>query len=71
MRAVLGGLSEGGARMKYGYARVSTDGQRVTAQVEQLTETGAGKVFKEKPAARLQTASSSSGRSIPWKKATC
>src|SRR5690242_3026386 len=34
--------------MKYGYARVSTDGQSVTAQVEQLTDAGAGKVFREK-----------------------
>jgi len=34
--------------MKYGYARVSTDGQSVTAQVEQLAQAGAGKVFKEK-----------------------
>ncbi len=34
--------------MKYGYARVSTDGQSVTAQVEQLTHAGAGKVFREK-----------------------
>lgn len=34
--------------MKYGYARVSTDGQSVTAQVEQLTQAGAGKVFREK-----------------------
>ncbi len=36
--------------MKYGYARVSTvstDGQSVAAQVEQLTEAGAKKVFKE------------------------
>jgi DNA invertase Pin-like site-specific DNA recombinase len=34
--------------MKYGYARVSTDGQSVAAQVEQLTHAGAEKVFKEK-----------------------
>jgi DNA invertase Pin-like site-specific DNA recombinase len=31
----------------YGYARVSTDGQSVAAQVEALTDTGAAKVFKE------------------------
>jgi DNA invertase Pin-like site-specific DNA recombinase len=34
-------------RMIYGYARVSTDGQSVTAQVAALTAAGAGKVFRE------------------------
>lgn len=34
--------------MKYGYARVSTDGQSVAAQVEQLAHAGAEKIFKEK-----------------------
>lgn len=33
--------------MKYGYARVSTDGQSVDAQVKQLHTAGAEKVFKE------------------------
>ena len=33
--------------MKYGYARVSTDGQSVTAQVATLRKHGAGKVFGE------------------------
>ena len=33
--------------MIYGYARVSTDGQSVTAQVSALTVAGAGKVFRE------------------------
>jgi DNA invertase Pin-like site-specific DNA recombinase len=33
--------------MKYGYARVSTDGQSVAAQITQLTAAGAEKVFKE------------------------
>lgn len=33
--------------MIYGYARVSTDGQSVKAQVEQLTSAGAEKVFQE------------------------
>ncbi len=33
--------------MIYGYARVSTDGQSVAAQVAQLTEAGAEKVFRE------------------------
>ena len=33
--------------MIYGYARVSTDGQSVAAQVAQLTDAGAAKVFQE------------------------
>ncbi|MBF0305339.1 MAG: recombinase family protein [Alphaproteobacteria bacterium] len=33
--------------MIYGYARVSTDGQSVEAQVSALTAAGAGKVFRE------------------------
>jgi DNA invertase Pin-like site-specific DNA recombinase len=33
--------------MKYGYARVSTDGQSVNAQVTTLRKHGAGKVFRE------------------------
>ena len=33
--------------MKYGYARVSTDGQSITAQVTQLTKAGCKKVFRE------------------------
>jgi DNA invertase Pin-like site-specific DNA recombinase len=33
--------------MKYGYARVLTDGQSVAAQVAQLRKAGAAKVFRE------------------------
>jgi DNA invertase Pin-like site-specific DNA recombinase len=33
--------------MKYGYARVSTDGQSVDAQVRQQTKAGCTKVFRE------------------------
>ena len=33
--------------MKYGYARVSTDGQSVDAQVRHLTKAGCKKVFRE------------------------
>lgn len=33
--------------MIYSYARVSTDGQSVAAQVEALTDAGAAKVFRE------------------------
>src|SRR5208337_4828874 len=35
------------APMIYGYARVSTDGQSVAAQVAELTAAGAVKVFRE------------------------
>src|SRR3954452_901208 len=34
-------------RMIYGYARVSTDGQSVDAQVRQLTRAGCERVFRE------------------------
>jgi DNA invertase Pin-like site-specific DNA recombinase len=34
--------------MKYGYARVSTDGQSVDAQVRQMTKAGCRKVFRAK-----------------------
>jgi DNA invertase Pin-like site-specific DNA recombinase len=33
--------------VKYGYARVSTDGQSIAAQVAQLTRAGCKKVFRE------------------------
>jgi DNA invertase Pin-like site-specific DNA recombinase len=33
--------------MIYGYARVSTDGQSVEAQVAALTDAGSGKIFRE------------------------
>ena len=33
--------------MLYGYARVSTDGQCLEAQVGQLMDTGCEKIFKE------------------------
>ena len=33
--------------MIYGYARVSTDGQSVAAQVATLTDAGAQKIYKE------------------------
>jgi hypothetical protein len=33
--------------MKYGYARLSTDGQSVDAQVRQLSKAGCKKVFRE------------------------
>ena len=33
--------------MRYGYVRVSTDGQSVDAQVRQLTKAGRNKMFRE------------------------
>jgi DNA invertase Pin-like site-specific DNA recombinase len=36
--------------MKYGYARVSTDGQALTAQLKDLKAAGCERVFKEKVA---------------------
>ena len=58
--------------MKYGYARVSTDGQSLDTQVKQLRAAGAEKIFKE-------TASGATDRPRPIaqrdrrssKKATC
>ena len=35
------------AGMKYGYARVSTDGQSIEAQLRQLAKAGCKKVFRE------------------------
>ena len=35
------------SRVKYGYARVSTDGQSVATLVTALNAAGAGKVFRE------------------------
>ncbi len=47
MCIIPGGTTAGDA-VKYGYARVSTDGQSVAAQIEQLTQAGAEKIFREK-----------------------
>jgi hypothetical protein len=40
----------------YGYARVSTDGQSVAAQVELLGKAGAGRVFREVATTLIQWA---------------
>ncbi len=34
--------------MKYGYARVSTEGQMLESQVQDLLEAGVDKIYKEK-----------------------
>jgi hypothetical protein len=47
--------------MIYGYARVSTDGQSVAAQVKELRAAGAEKVFARRRAALKPTARSSAG----------
>jgi DNA invertase Pin-like site-specific DNA recombinase len=49
--------------MNYGYARVSTDGQSVDAQVKQLRAAGAEKVFGKRQAAREPTAPNCAARS--------
>jgi DNA invertase Pin-like site-specific DNA recombinase len=41
------GAAQGREGMNYGYARVSTDGQSLDAQVKQLRTAGAEKVFRE------------------------
>lgn len=42
----------GCSRMKYGYARVSSSGQNLEAQLKQLEEFGCEKIFKEKASGR-------------------
>ena len=49
--------------MIYGYARISTDGQSVDAQVRQLTKAGCKKVFREWRAGPRPTARSFAGYS--------
>ena len=60
----------------YGYARVSTDGQTLDAQVAQLRAAGAERVFKEAISGtkreRLSSRSSSTGlspRTCSWSRA--
>jgi len=56
-------------RVIYGYARVSTDGQSVDAQIAALTAAGAEKVFRE--VARRPTGRSTPGCSTSSTLATC
>jgi DNA invertase Pin-like site-specific DNA recombinase len=57
--------------MKYGYARVSTDGQSVDAQVRQLTKAGCKTVFREVATEPRPTARSFAGCSTSLKRTTC
>ena len=57
--------------MKYGYARLSTDGQSVDAQVRRLTKVGCKKVFRESRAGRRLTAPSFAVRSTSLRRETC
>lgn len=41
-----------GGNMKYGYARVSSSGQHLTAQIKQLKEAGCETIYKEKVSGR-------------------
>ena len=59
----------------YGYARVSTDGQTLDAQIAQLKAAGAEKVFREKRAGLVPAApgagSSPAARSPAQKEPAC
>ena len=57
--------------MIYGYARVSTDGQTVAAQVATLTAAGATKVFRQRSAGRRPTARSFVVRAANLRRGTC
>ena len=57
--------------MIYGYARVSTDGQSVDAQVKALHAAGAEKVIRETAAARNPTGRACAAFWTVWPRATC
>jgi len=57
--------------MIYGYARVSTDGQSVAAQVADLRKHGAGKVFREVASGSRPSAHSFVAYSTSSTPATC
>jgi DNA invertase Pin-like site-specific DNA recombinase len=57
--------------MKYGYARVSTDGQSVAAQVAALKAARSGKVFREVASGRKPTEHSFARPSPHSRPATC
>jgi DNA invertase Pin-like site-specific DNA recombinase len=47
-------LRRGDAGVIYGYARVSTDGQSVDAQVRQPPTAGCEKIFREKATSKFK-----------------
>jgi hypothetical protein len=53
-----------------GYARVSTYGQTLDAQLEQLRGTGCTKIFREKVTGAQATGASLTGCSASWPPAT-
>jgi len=57
--------------MIYGYARVSTDGQSVDAQVKQLRAAGAEKVFRETASGARADRAQLRALSSSLKRATC
>jgi DNA invertase Pin-like site-specific DNA recombinase len=57
--------------MIYGYARVSTDGQSVEAQVTALSDAGAEKVFREVASGANTERRSFAGRLTRSAPATC
>jgi DNA invertase Pin-like site-specific DNA recombinase len=57
--------------MIYGYARVSTDGESVDAQIRQLRNVGAGKVFREVASELRPTGRSFAGFSPKSPPPTC
>jgi DNA invertase Pin-like site-specific DNA recombinase len=57
--------------MIYGYARVSTDGQSVDAQVKQLRAAGAEKVFRETASGALADRAQLRRAISQLEKATC
>ena len=57
--------------MIYGYARVSTDGQSVDAQVKQLRAAGADQVFRETASGARPIARNYAARSRSSPRATC
>ena len=57
--------------MIYGYARVSTDGQSVDAQVKRLRAAGAEKVLRETASEPRPTGRSCARRSTSLKPVTC
>lgn len=56
--------------MKYGYARVLSAGQNLSAQVKQLQEAGCDTIFKEKVSGKKKIENSSTYSLRKYKKVT-